>query len=43
MSLMQHKSLSTTKVYVNMANRLTSAVGGLYVPDVAKSKAADGV
>ena len=40
--LMQHKSLSTTKLYVNMANRLTSAVSGLYVPDVARSNVANG-
>jgi len=38
--LMQHKSLSTTKLYVNMSNRLTTAVEGLYVPDVAKRSAA---
>jgi hypothetical protein len=41
-ALMQHKSLSTTKLYVNMANRLTSAVSGLYVPDVARSNVANG-
>ena len=35
-ALMQHKTLTTTKLYVNMANRLTKAVEGLYVPDVGK-------
>jgi integrase len=38
--LMQHKSLSTTKLYVNMANRLTGAVQGLYVPDVGRKAVA---
>lgn len=33
--LMQHKNLETTKLYVNMANRLKPAVAGLYIPDVA--------
>ncbi len=35
-ALMQHKTLTTTKLYVNMANRLTKAVEGLYIPDVGK-------
>ncbi|HEV8066220.1 MAG TPA: tyrosine-type recombinase/integrase [Planctomycetaceae bacterium] len=38
-ALMQHKSLATTQLYVNMANRLAGAVKGLYVPDVARKAA----
>jgi integrase len=33
--LMQHKNLETTKLYVNMANRLAKPVERLYVPDIA--------
>ena len=32
--LMQHKSLETTRQYVNMATRLNQTVKGLFVPDV---------
>jgi integrase len=35
-ALMQHRSLETTKLYVNMANRLNRAVEGLYVPEVLR-------
>jgi integrase len=35
-ALMQHKNLETTKLYVNMANRFTKAVEGLYVPNVSR-------
>jgi integrase len=38
-ALMQHKSLSTTKLYVNMANQLNATVNKLYVPDVARRAA----
>ena len=31
---MQHQSLETTKLYVNMASRLNQTVKGLYVPNV---------
>jgi|GEM_PF-631671 len=31
-SLMQHKSLETTRGYVNMANQLNTVVGNLFVP-----------
>jgi len=33
-ALMQHKSLETTKSYVNMSNRLTDQVKALYVPPI---------
>jgi|HubBroStandDraft_6_1064221.scaffolds.fasta_scaffold459869_2 hypothetical protein len=36
MDLLQLQGLMTTKLYVNMPNRLTKAVKGLYVPDVSK-------
>lgn len=32
--LMQHQSLETTKLYVNMASRLNQTIKGLYVPNV---------
>jgi len=35
-ALMQHRSLETTRKYVNMANRLNRAVDGLFTPDVAR-------
>ena len=38
-TLMQHKSLETTKLYVSMVGRLNKAVDGLYVPEVLKSAA----
>ncbi len=36
-NLMQHKSLETTKLYVNMAGSMRKVVDALYVPDVLKS------
>lgn len=38
-ALMQHRSLETTKLYVNMAKRLNKVVDGLFVPDVLKPAA----
>ena len=38
-TLMQHKSLETTKLHVSMVGRLNKAVDGLYVPEVLKSAA----
>ena len=38
-SLMQHKSLETTRLYVNMANRLKQAVDNLKVPEVLRNSA----
>lgn len=35
--LMQHKSLATTQIYVNMANKLNAKVKTLYVPQVLAS------
>lgn len=35
--LMQHKSLETTRGYVNMAGRLDSAVAGLKVPSILQN------
>ena len=32
--LMQHQSLETTKLYVNMASRLNQTIKGLYVPNI---------
>ncbi|HWB10919.1 MAG TPA: tyrosine-type recombinase/integrase [Pirellulales bacterium] len=40
--LMQHKSLETTKLYVNMVDRLKPAVANIFVPDV-KVAVAEGV
>jgi len=37
-ALMQHKSLETTKGYVNMANRLTDQVKSLFVPPVLRTE-----
>jgi integrase len=36
-ALMQHKSLETTKLYVNMANSLQATVDGLFVPKLQKT------
>ena len=36
-ALMQHKSLETTKLYVNMARSLQTTVDGLFVPNITKS------
>ncbi len=38
-SLMQHKSLDTTRLYVNMAEKLNSAVDGLKVPAILQKPA----
>lgn len=35
-TLMQHKSLETTKLHVSMVGRLNKAVDGLYVPEVLR-------
>jgi integrase len=38
-SLMQHKSLNTTRSYVNMAGQLNAVVDRLKVPDILKKPA----
>jgi len=38
-SLMRHRSYSTTQRYINMAGQLTRAVESLHVPDVLKKNA----
>ncbi|MDZ4687602.1 MAG: tyrosine-type recombinase/integrase [Planctomycetaceae bacterium] len=41
-ALMQHRSLDTTRRYVNMATRLNKAVDGLFVPNVTRAAQASG-
>ncbi|WP_083842885.1 site-specific integrase [Schlesneria paludicola] len=38
--LMQHKSLETTRGYVNMAKRLNRAVSNLFVPEIRDTETA---
>jgi integrase len=40
--LMQHKSLETTKLYVNMVDRLKPAVAAIFVPDVGRGSRVEG-